>query len=428
MTKSRQTDQIDAAPAATESEMRPDLPEPIKRAYLLVIHIPYYTDDSGAVWLERLWHRDFVRHLTYLRQLTLAASACRLEEAKDRDLVRVEIPPGVTLNFVPLGRDNSRESARRNLPGNIALLWRAVGQAEIVHSHIVGYPTSWIANCIALLRKKRLLIMVESAPWRTEVTGRNGWKARTTARAVDMIGRWFVNRASISFFTQATYRDSFLTRGGGPGFVTPASWIDEADVLDEQSATTIWREKLAPAGRIRLLYAGRLVPEKGVGILLDALAILRERGLAIDIDIIGEGDLRNACLTAAKSSREPRMRVLDPVPYGAPFFTLLGTYHAIVVPSLSDEQPRIVFDAYARGLPVIASDTDGLRPHVFAGRTGCLVARGNARLLADGIAEAAASPETLERHGLAALAYARTITHRHMHLERWRHLSAHLGS
>ena len=434
MTKSGQTDGIDRArrevpveqtvlagiAAATGSLS--DLPEPIEQAYLLVMHIPYYVDDGGAVWLERLWHRDLVRHLTYLRRLTLAAPAYRLAEAQGQDLVRVEVPPGVTLNFAPLGK----ERAPQNLPGSVAALWRAVGQADIVHSHIVGYPTSWIANGLALLRRKQLLIIVESAPWRLQGNGQ--WRARTRARAVDMIGRWFINRASISFFTQPSYRDFFLTGGAGPGFVTPASWIDEADVLDDETAAAIWCEKLTPAGRVRLLYAGRLTSEKGIPVLLEALAILRNRGLAADVDIVGEGHLRAACLDAANAVGEPRVRVLDPVAYGAPFFTLLGSYHAVVVPNLGDEQPRIVFDAYARALPVIASDTDGLRPHVFPGRTGWLVKRGDAQSLADGIAEAAASPTILARYGVAALGYARTITLRHMHVERWRQLAHHLGN
>jgi hypothetical protein len=48
------------------------------------------------------------------------------------------------------------------------ILWDAVGQAEIVHSGIAGwpYPLGWMANLIAKLRRKKLLIIVESARWR----------------------------------------------------------------------------------------------------------------------------------------------------------------------------------------------------------------------------------------------------------------------
>src|SRR5437763_3525524 len=57
----------------------------------------------------------------------------------------------------------------------------------------------------------------------------------------------------------------------------------------------------------------------------------------------------------------PILRLLDPVPPGAPFLALVRRYHALLLPSLSDEQPRVVLDAASQAVPAIASDTDGLR-------------------------------------------------------------------
>jgi hypothetical protein len=48
----------------------------------------------------------------------------------------------------------------------------------------------------------------------------------------------------------------------------------------------------------------------------------------------------------------------------------------IVVPSLSDELPRIVFDAAPRRVPAFASETDGLRPNVEDHRPGRLIPSG----------------------------------------------------
>ncbi|MCA8961793.1 MAG: glycosyltransferase, partial [Planctomycetes bacterium] len=109
------------------------------------------------------------------------------------------------------------------------------------------------------------------------------------------------------------------------------------------------------------------------------------------------------------------MSVLDFVPYGPPFFELLRGYHAVVAPSISDEQPRIIFDAAAQAVPVIASATDGLRPHVKSSQTGWLVEVGCPRNLAETISRLAATPHRLEDCGLRSLAVAQTLTHREMH-------------
>jgi glycosyltransferase involved in cell wall biosynthesis len=403
---------------------------PIDRAYLLVMAIPYYRDDDGSVWLERLWHRDFVRHLSYLRNLTLAAPAYRRADARGLDLVRVEIPAGGALRFVALPKQESALSAVTALPGTASALWRAIASTDIVHSGILGwpYPLGWLANPMALLRGKPLMIVVESATWRpTGAKEDSRWRRRLRAVVTEALARWSVNHASISFFTQPSYRQSLLTRDGRPGFVLPASWIDEDDLLDEAAAARSWQTKQAAGRRARMLFAGRLIPEKGVEILLQAVELLRQDGCEVDIDIIGEGGLRERCLTAASAAGRPRVRLLDPLPYGPAFFELLRDYHAVLVPNLGDEQPRIVFDAFSQAVPVIGADTDGLRPHVLPGRTGWLFGRGDAHALSRRIAEAASSRPALQRLGLSALENAGTFTHQRMHGERRRFLAEQLG-
>jgi glycosyltransferase involved in cell wall biosynthesis len=113
-----------------------------------------------------------------------------------------------------------------------------------------------------------------------------------------------------------------------------------------------------------------------------------------------------------------QLEVLEPVPYGEPFFALLRRFDAVLVPSLADEQPRIVYDAYSQALPVLASATPGLQTCVTDGVNGRLFAPADAQALADTIAWAADEPAELQRLGLAALATARATTHQGMHRRR----------
>ncbi len=47
-----------------------------------------------------------------------------------------------------------------------------------------------------------------------------------------------------------------------------------------------------------------------------------------------------------------RVSLLEPVSYGT-FLNLLRGFDAILVPSLSDEQPRPIFDAFSQAVPVL---------------------------------------------------------------------------
>ena len=77
-----------------------------------------------------------------------------------------------------------------------------------------------------------------------------------------------------------------------------------------------------------MLFAGRVVAGKEVGVLLQALRILDQRGIRTRVDIIGEGGLRQSCIIRLRTS-SMQMSVLDPVPYGEPFFELVrGSTHS----------------------------------------------------------------------------------------------------
>ena len=142
--------------------------------------------------------------------------------------------------------------------------------------------------------------------------------------------------------------------------------------------------------------------------------------------MIGQGPLRDQVI-AAERSHPFGLKYFSPLPYGAPFLTFLQRYHAVVVPSLGDEQPRIVFDAAARAVPVLASETDGLRPHVENDRTGRLILAGDPGALAEAMALWVGNPAVLRSFGMEALSRVRTKTHRAMHSERSRLIARHLG-
>jgi glycosyltransferase involved in cell wall biosynthesis len=418
---------VDVAPVAESPARSLSFPATddfaiLTKPYLLVTHIPYYQEENGAVWLEQSWHHDLVEHFSYLKNFLLCAP--RLPKAGNLDLVRLDVPKTVRLRLVPLPPNTSRLRAVGMLPLALIALWKAVGEAEIVHTSVGGwpYPLGWIANPFAVLRRKRLLIVVESS-WRFSKPNKTNWMFKLVdSFSVSMV-RWSCKRADLSLFTHSSYRAALHTKGRGEAYVMPATWVNDEDILDAGAAHSLWEAKVAEP--IRFLFAGRLVVNKGVDVLLAALRSIDARGVEICVDIMGSGEGRQACVIAATELKTVRLSVLDPVPYGKPFFDLVQRYHMLLIPSLSDEQPRIVFDANAQAVPVIASDTDGLRPHVAHGRTGWLVPRDDAVALATTIERAANSVADLRAMGMEALCATRGLTHRAMHRKRSRILKAH---
>jgi glycosyltransferase involved in cell wall biosynthesis len=393
----------------------------IDAPYMVLTLIPFYVDNSDKVWLDRLWLRDFERHSEYIQQLTLVAP--RHEYRHDiPDLVCVGDRVLLSTRFIGLKPQHSLRAAVLSLPHTTRTLWREVQRSQIVHSHVSGwpFPLGWIANPMALLLKRKLVLVVESSPWRAAGNGPQSIKHRLMSWATEKLGTYFMNRADLAIATQPSYLASLRPAPKrGRGFVNPASWIDEQDVLSVTDAERSWKTKQADtASLMRMLFVGRLTWEKGVGVLLQAARELQQRKLRVRIDIIGDGELRGICEGAAAANEDTGIHLIPLVPYGLPFFALLRDYHAIVVPSLGQEQPRILFDAYSQAVPVIASDTDGIRPYVEPGLTGWLVPPGAASSLADTIEQLVSEPAALERCGLAARRMAEKLTHRSMHQTR----------
>ncbi len=405
----------------------------IPQPYLLIAGTcPSYLAADARRHLQELWAKDLALHPEYLDDLTVAAPcvvgpvpADSVPVAADPRLARiryVDLPPPATSFF----------KALLSLPRLVVDLWRAVGAARIVHAGIVGWPLpiGWIGIVLGRLRGRFVVVVVESAPWRVAPGSRPSMRQRLRSRVYESINRWMVGAADLSVFTQEDYRRSLLRHKTQRGHVIHASWIDEGHLLSPDQAQADWQRRCEPNQPLRCLFAGRLTDEKGLRTLLDAARLLASEpgAMGIDIDIAGDGPLRAECEAAiAAWPGAARPRLIGMTRYGPEFFSLVRQHDVVLVPSLSDEQPRIVYDAYAQAVPVFASDTGGLRSCVQAGVTGCIDPPGEPQKLAQRLAWALNHRRELASMGLAALETARGLTHRTMHRRRWVLLDAALA-
>ncbi|MCR4403313.1 MAG: glycosyltransferase [Firmicutes bacterium] len=120
--------------------------------------------------------------------------------------------------------------------------------------------------------------------------------------------------------------------------------------------------------------AARLIPDKGVGVLVHALARLRRWGLRPMALIAGDGPARRDLeALAARLGVANQLRFLGFVEDMARFYAAIDVF---VLPSLSEGMPLSLLEAMAAGVPVVATRTPGTEEVVAPGM-GWLAAPGD---------------------------------------------------
>jgi glycosyltransferase involved in cell wall biosynthesis len=140
------------------------------------------------------------------------------------------------------------------------------------------------------------------------------------------------------------------------------------------------RYRPAPDHDGSVLFAGRLVPQKGVRTLLRAMALVRPTGR---LRIVGQGEME-AEVRAALEAPElaGRAELLGPR-WDAELEGLMAKAAAVVIPSeWYDNLPQVLCQAGALGKPVIATRIAGLAEGVLEGTNGFLFPFRDAQALA----------------------------------------------
>jgi glycosyltransferase involved in cell wall biosynthesis len=152
-----------------------------------------------------------------------------------------------------------------------------------------------------------------------------------------------------------------------------------------------------PAELVRLGYVGRLTPVKGAHVLMQALATLVPDA-PLEVHIYG--DLEQEPNYAAELRR--LAAGLPYVQFHGRFgrhelATVFGGLDALVVPSLwYENNPLVIQEAFAAGVPVIASRLGGMAEFVRDGVDGRLFEAGQSAGLAAVLSEMIAQPAQLE--------------------------------
>jgi glycosyltransferase involved in cell wall biosynthesis len=246
-------------------------------------------------------------------------------------------------------------------------------------------------------------------------------RQKVRALVTERLNAAALRRCDLAFITQDGYR-SLLTSEKTEIVKTAPSWLDDEWLVSAAEADELAEQRLEEP-RLRVLFAGRVEREKGIEILLRASAKVGSDAMALTV--LGDGSAREAMVALAEELG-CAVSWADPVPYGQPFLAQLRAADLLVVPSLSDEQPRVVFDAMSQGLVVLASSTRGLTD-VLDADTSLLVKSGDVGELSDSLRWASEHKDECVHMGRLSRDRVTSWTHSGAHRVRYAAFEALLG-
>lgn len=183
--------------------------------------------------------------------------------------------------------------------------------------------------------------------------------------------------------------------------------FDRAAVTDAQ-LNDLRRELGIRPDDVVVGFVGRLVLEKGILELFEAMRALRARFPRVRLLIVGPVDSVKSdaiSTSTAEAYGIADMTVFAGYRHDMP--QLYALMHVCVLPSHREGMPRVPMEASAMAVPSVVTAIRGCREVVREGENGLLVPVGDAQGLADAVARILGDPSTAERMSVRARAMAR---------------------
>lgn len=265
-------------------------------------------------------------------------------------------------------------------PGTIIRTAALIRQHNIDILHTHGYKS----DIIGYLAAKLARVPVISTPHGSELSGN---------RKLNMyhkIGDYFIRKMDKVVPVSEGLRDEYLNKGVQPEKIKLImNGVDIMDVeekrLDEQFSALKNEKNLKLVG-----YVGQLIERKGLPNLIKAMKTIT-KSIKVKLVLIGEGSAENALKKMVEL--EGLSGVVDFLGFRSDRLEIMKCFDVFVLPSYIEGLPRVIMEAMAAKVPVIASDIPGVREIIHHNKTGILVKTDSPDQLAYRIAELINNPQ-----------------------------------
>jgi glycosyltransferase involved in cell wall biosynthesis len=271
---------------------------------------------------------------------------------------------------------------------DVAAVWREARGCDVVHIHSALAPAVTVvrASLMALAGRARGSAVVVHA----HGGGIHFWMTTPRRRRLLRVAMRPVNRV-VAVWTAG---QEALREVLPPDRVT---LIDNGVPVQAYPLRTAGSAHEPP----RLLFVGLLTPRKGVLDLLTASRLLRDRGVAHELWLLGgtpdEGPAAEAAVRAALDEGVRLLGTRPPEEMPEAF----ASADVFCLPSWWEAMPLSILEAMAAGLPVVASDVGDVGRAVDDGVTGYVVPSRSPEPLADALEKLLTDQGLRERMGAA---------------------------
>ena len=332
--------------------------------YLMPIIVPIYLDGP-----RRLVATDWKRALILLRdslgerygELLVAAPTLPADSAMAGEHKLESIDPGEGIRLEPV-MDRSGRARQFWLTGIHRLRARLEGwlpKAQVVHSGLddLFQPITEVAFLMAH-RRGVPTVFVQDTDIILQMRDLAGTNLRKRARA-EVYGALFqqVCRASVAIADLALLKGKGLIARYGRHAKNAREFHDTSYLSTEVVEQSVVEARLAGlrAGRsLRLVYCGRLVARKGLADSVRIIELARKRGANVTLEVIGNGPEEAALrqqITCA--GLDDAVHLAGSAPYDSKLLKRLAGFDALFFTPTAEDTPRMIFDGYAAGLPLV---------------------------------------------------------------------------
>jgi glycosyltransferase involved in cell wall biosynthesis len=296
--------------------------------------------------------------------------------------------------FARLARDNGLKLRllKQRSKLDLSLFWQAYRifrdeGCNIIQTH--GYKGHIIGLVLSSLFGIKWVALVHG--WTCE-----DWRIRL----YNLLERWILNYPDLVVTVSPLLQRTLSVSRGKQLTELVMNAVDETELPGVEGGAAVRDRHGIDSSELLIGVFGRLSPEKGQKIYLDAFRAIREKHRKVRTLIVGDGQERNSL---EETVREYGMD--GEILFCGHQRMMRDYYEAIdllVLPSLTEGLPNVVLEAMAFRRPVLATDVGGVREIIADGTTGWIVPAGDARTLADRLDEILSTPERLPQIGGAA--------------------------
>ena len=170
-----------------------------------------------------------------------------------------------------------------------------------------------------------------------------------------------------------------------------------------------YRYAIAPTDPINFLFIGRLLKEKGVFELIEAMRIVKQKYPQVEFTVLGDIDHQN--MGALKQSQLDTLiteNLFNYPGYVTNVKDWITVSSVFILPSYREGVPRSTQEAMAIGRPVITTDVPGCRETVVDGLNGFLVPKWNVNEIVKKMCYFIENPEKINEMGLESFKIAQS--------------------